>query len=72
VGLGSDIGAGTSFSIFQTMNEAYKVISIQKSLSKELKIKHKINTLDPFKAFYLATLGLVSNGSILTASTAKL
>ena len=45
VGIGSDIGAGTSFSLLQTLNEAYKVEQLQG------------RTLDPFKALYLATLG---------------
>ncbi len=45
VGLGTDIGAGTSFSQLQTLNEAYKVLQLQGQ------------TLDPFKALYLATLG---------------
>ena len=45
VGLGTDIGAGTSFSMLQTMAEAYKVMQLQSE------------KLTPFKAFYLATLG---------------
>ena len=45
VGLGTDIGAGTSFSQLQTLNEAYKVLQMQGQ------------TLDPFRALYLATLG---------------
>ncbi|MCC6076657.1 guanine deaminase [Pseudomonas sp. GCM10022188] len=45
VGLGSDIGAGTSFSPLATLNEAYKVLQLQGQ------------KLDPFKALYLATLG---------------
>lgn len=45
VGMGTDVGAGTSFSMMQTMNEAYKVCHLR---------GHK---LDPFKSFYLATLG---------------
>ncbi len=45
VGLGTDVGAGTSFSMMQTMNEAYKVCHL------------KGHQLDPFKSFYLATLG---------------
>ncbi|MFY2507549.1 guanine deaminase [Vibrio pectenicida] len=45
VGMGTDIGAGTSFSILQTMNEAYKVMQLQQE------------KLHPFKSLYLATLG---------------
>jgi guanine deaminase len=45
VGLGTDVGAGTSFSLLSTMGEAYKVCQMR-SLS-----------LDPFRALYLATAG---------------
>lgn len=45
VGMGTDVGAGTSFSMLQTLNEAYKVMQLQ----------HQ--PLHPFKSFYLATLG---------------
>ncbi len=45
VALGTDVGAGTSFSLLTTMNEAYKV---QQLLGEPL---------DPFDAWYLATLG---------------
>jgi guanine deaminase len=45
VGLGTDIGAGTSFSMLTTLNEAYKTQQLQGQ------------SLNPFKAFYLATLG---------------
>lgn len=45
VGLGTDIGAGTSFSMLQTLNEAYKVMQLQGA------------RLSPFKSLYLATLG---------------
>ncbi len=45
VGLGTDIGAGTSFSILATLAEAYKVQQIQ---------QHKLH---PLQALYLATLG---------------
>ncbi|WP_432698110.1 guanine deaminase [Marinobacterium sp. YM272] len=45
VGLGTDVGAGTSFSMLQTLNEAYKVMQLQGT------------KLHPFKSFYLATLG---------------
>lgn len=45
VGLGTDIGAGTSFSLLSTMNEAYKVAQLTQY------------PLDAIKMFYLATLG---------------
>ena len=45
VGLGTDIGAGTSFSLLATMNEAYKVAELSNY------------PLDAVKAFFLATLG---------------
>lgn len=45
VGLGTDVGAGTSLSQLQTMNEAYKVLQLQRQ------------SIDAFKLFYLATLG---------------
>ncbi|RRV05625.1 guanine deaminase [Pseudomonas sp. v388] len=45
VGLGTDVGGGTSFSILQTLNEAYKVMQLQGA------------RLTPFKSLYLATLG---------------
>ncbi|TLX56297.1 guanine deaminase [Stutzerimonas nosocomialis] len=45
VGLGTDVGGGTSFSQLTTLSEAYKVLQLQGQ------------KLDPFKALYLATLG---------------
>ncbi|MEB3754807.1 guanine deaminase [Acinetobacter sp. MD2(2019)] len=45
VGLGTDIGAGTSFSQLQTLNEAYKVQQLQG------------DKLSAFESFYHATLG---------------
>lgn len=45
VGLGTDIGAGTSFSMLKTMGDAYKVLQLQSQ------------NLSPWEAFYLATLG---------------
>ncbi|MNF73510.1 Guanine deaminase [compost metagenome] len=45
VGLGTDVGAGTSFSQLQSLNEAYKIMQLQGK------------KLDPFKSLYLATLG---------------
>jgi len=45
VGLGTDIGAGTTFSMLSTINEAYKTQQLRRDI------------LDPFQSFYLATLG---------------
>lgn len=45
VGLGTDVGAGTSFSLLQTMNDAYKILQLQNQ------------NLSPLEGFYLATLG---------------
>ncbi len=45
VGYGTDVGAGTSFSMFQTMNEAYKVVQLQ---------GQKLSAL---QSLYTATLG---------------
>lgn len=45
IGLGTDVGAGDSFSILRAVNEAYKIQQLQR------------HTLTPEKAFYLATLG---------------
>ena len=45
VGIATDVGAGTSFSMLQTLNEAYKVCQMAGQ------------NLTPLKAFYLATLG---------------
>jgi guanine deaminase len=45
VGLGTDIGAGTSFSQLQSLNEAYKIAQMRG------------DKLDALRAFYLATRG---------------
>ena len=45
VGIGSDVGAGTSFSILHTLGEAYKVAQMRGA------------ALDPFRALHLATAG---------------
>jgi guanine deaminase len=45
VGLGTDIGAGTSFSLLATMGEAYKVAQLQS------------RPIGAIEAFFLATLG---------------
>ena len=52
VGMGSDVGAGTSFSMFQTLNEAYKVMQLQ---GYQLSI---------YEALYLATLGAADSLSL--------
>jgi guanine deaminase len=44
-GLGTDVGAGTSFSMLATLGEAYKVCHLRG------------NALDPFRALHLATAG---------------
>lgn len=45
VGIGTDIGAGTTFNMLQTLNEAYKVAQLQGY------------RLSAYEAFYLSTLG---------------
>ncbi|MFP8966622.1 guanine deaminase [Pokkaliibacter sp. CJK22405] len=45
VGLATDVGGGTSFSLLQTLNEGYKVQQLRG------------DKLHPYEAFYLATLG---------------
>ncbi|WP_261155626.1 guanine deaminase [Serratia fonticola] len=45
VGMGTDIGAGTTFNMLQTLNEAYKIMQLQGY------------RLSAYEAFYLATLG---------------
>ncbi|WP_404786736.1 guanine deaminase [Altericista sp. CCNU0014] len=45
VGLATDVGGGTSFSMLQTMSDAYKIMQLQGE------------SLSVFRAFYLATLG---------------
>lgn len=52
VGLGTDIGAGTSFSQLQSLNEAYKIMQLQGA------------KLSVFKGLYLATLGGAESLSI--------
>ncbi|MEI9891817.1 MAG: amidohydrolase family protein [Caulobacteraceae bacterium] len=45
VGIGTDVGAGTSFSVLQTLGEAYKVCQLRGA------------NLDPLRALYMATAG---------------
>jgi len=54
VGLGTDIGAGTSLSILETMNEAYKVTQMRKAFVED---PSTVKPLDPMQSLYLATLG---------------
>ena len=51
IGLGTDVGAGTSFSMIQTLNEAYKVVSMEQN---GVQPRHAMSA---FEGFYLATLG---------------
>lgn len=46
VGIGTDVGAGTGYSVLSTLGEAYKVAQLKRG-----------RALDPLHAFYLATLG---------------
>lgn len=45
IAFGTDVGGGTSFSMLQTMSEAYKIIQLQNE------------SLNPIKSLYLSTLG---------------
>lgn len=45
IGIGSDVGAGTSFSILRNLGDAYKICQLNKQ------------KLPPLEAFYMATLG---------------
>ncbi|GGB92284.1 guanine deaminase [Marinobacterium zhoushanense] len=45
IGMGTDVGGGTSFSMLQTLADAYKIQQLRG------------RKLDPFRALYLATLG---------------
>lgn len=45
VGMGCDVGGGTSMSMFRTLSEGYKVL------------QQKSQSLNPWRALYLATLG---------------
>ena len=51
VGIATDVGGGTSFSMLQTLNEAYKVLQMNGQ------------TLSAFQAFYQSTLGSANNCS---------
>lgn len=54
VGLGTDVGAGTSLSLLTTMNEAYKANQLRKAYVDD---PASVKPLDPFQSLYLATLG---------------
>lgn len=45
VGMGTDVGAGTSFNMFETLDAAYKIVQLQQE------------KLPPAESFYRATLG---------------
>lgn len=45
IGIGTDVGGGTSFSMLRTLSEAYKVAQLRGQ------------NLSPLRAFYMATLG---------------
>jgi guanine deaminase len=45
VGIGTDVGGGTSYNMLRTLSEAYKVAQLRRQ------------RLSPWRAFYLATLG---------------
>ncbi|MCJ7765302.1 MAG: guanine deaminase, partial [Thiovulaceae bacterium] len=51
IGLGTDVGAGTSFSMLQTLNEAYKVVSLEQNAAQPRL------AMSAFEGFYQATLG---------------
>ena len=54
IAFGTDVGGGTSFSMLQTMGDAYKVTQVRKAFDSTE--KKQVN-LDPMQAFYMATLG---------------
>lgn len=54
VGMGTDVGAGTSFSILETLQDAYKVNQLRKAFPEK---GYNHEPLSALKAFYLATLG---------------
>lgn len=54
VGMGTDIGAGTSFSMLTTMNNAYKVTQLRKAYTEN---PDEVKALSPQENLYLATLG---------------
>jgi len=51
IGFGSDVGAGTTFNMLKTLNEAYKIVSLEQNRHPDRK------ALGAFEAFYQATLG---------------
>ncbi|MGC6388511.1 amidohydrolase family protein [Ewingella sp. S1.OA.A_B6] len=53
VGLGTDVGAGTSLSMIQTMDEAYNVTQLRKAFTSN---PQDVTTLTPLENLYLATL----------------
>ncbi|MFJ6382458.1 guanine deaminase [Kitasatospora sp. NPDC092039] len=56
VALGTDVGGGTSYSMLQTMNEAYKVVALANTYPHPVPEQDR-KTLTALRGFYLATLG---------------
>ncbi|WP_461011361.1 guanine deaminase [Streptomyces capparidis] len=56
VGLGTDVGGGTSYSLLRTMGEAYKVVAMGNTYPERVPEDRRA-TLTGLRAFYLATLG---------------
>lgn len=54
VGLGTDVGAGTSFSPLMTMGDAYKVTQLRKAYTDN---PDSVSSLNALENLYLATLG---------------
>ncbi|GAA4847431.1 guanine deaminase [Saccharopolyspora rosea] len=56
VGMGTDVGGGTSYSMLATMNEAYKVVALGNTYPDRIPEDSRA-TLTALRSFYLATLG---------------
>lgn len=64
IAVGTDIGAGNTFSLFRVMNNAYKVGMLNNTRwngdfvpSEKDPARAERNKMSPYRAFYLATLG---------------
>ncbi|NUT46667.1 MAG: guanine deaminase [Saccharothrix sp.] len=56
IGLGTDVGGGTSYSLLATLNEAYKVVALSNAYPDRIPDERRM-TLTALRSFYLATLG---------------